>query len=455
MISKAFLCLFVVLATASARNLLGQDGSYYDAEGGVVEDESLLPLDSRTELLRDLILPQWWREQRRQPSTRQLVDERLSGSRHLSANEEISVLHEQASRFLAPFNLFKRFYDGVEQIFDSQRRALDVLRRLDGGSNEEEEEEELEDSDGAKVDLESDRALALAMDAARQHRRRRRRTDDVRSSSSSSSSMASSTCSGVGIEQLSGECVCPLDFVGDACESKRPFLCAYELVSPPPHCKTASGDVEASYGQLADGDPVCFEYKRSQDAPVFTYRLRCAFASSDGLPATATNDTHRDDFDYLAHAWDARGKHVFAVSNVQNATADWRLLLKVFNFNKLSDLGASQVAELTAEQIVGADTVSFTLPLASYATHYLSGGRLYFECGLYAALGYWPDGLVRRTHDRRFIDFTDYHGKGYPSLDSSLAGWQIALIIVGVLALIGLAAYVVYRIQEYRKQKED
>lgn len=60
-------------------------------------------------------------------------------------------------------------------------------------------------------------------------------------------------------------CKCPLDRMGDTCQTGRPFSCNFELQSPLPDCPPPSYPES-----LLDGDPPCF----TQYEPPASRRLR-------------------------------------------------------------------------------------------------------------------------------------------------------------------------------------
>ena len=255
------------------------------------------------------------------------------------------------------------------------------------------------------------------------------------------------------------QCYCPLDYVGPRCERRREFRCDVDLEQPLPSCEPSQSP------RVHGGDPVCFSFRRASDRPSFSYRLRCAFTSDPTpqhqLPPGASlpypywvyinSSSSQDDNTTTYTTTD------FAVTAVPNVTADWLALLKVFNFNRPSDLGASQQQQLSPDHILGLQPFSFTLPLADYSPQYLLGGRLYFETGVFSSATYVPPGMPSRTVDARFIDFEDYRPTGTPSFTPELPGWAIFLIIAAsffsALALLKLSLFAWKRYKRSQKLK--
>ena len=261
-------------------------------------------------------------------------------------------------------------------------------------------------------------------------------------------------CSGVGVAHgvEFSECLCPLDFIGDRCETHRPFTCKPHLVTPVPDC------VSKSRNGVYYGDQICFLFSKLSDTPTFSFTLDCYFENTTDLYTTPPTDT---EFPYPYWVYtntsvDGQANFTFAITAVPNVTLDWIALLKVFNFNRISDLGASQTEPLTPEQILGIDTISFTLPLASYDAKYLMGGRLYFETGVYSARTYTPAGMISRAVDARFVDFNDYIPRGTPSYTTTLPGWAIFLIIFAVFAALLIILKVsLIAWKRYKKSKKS
>ena len=91
------------------------------------------------------------------------------------------------------------------------------------------------------------------------------------------------------------------------------------------------------------------------------------------------SDDPRTSFEYFAR----RGNE-FARSNGLN---EYQMELKVYNFNRLSDTGASVVLSLTEDQLAFFEPFYFDLNLAvlydstTKREKYFTAGRIYFEVG--------------------------------------------------------------------------
>lgn len=72
----------------------------------------------------------------------------------------------------------------------------------------------------------------------------------------------------------------------------------------------------------------------------------------------------------------ARVNNTFALSGQDRRI---EAILKVFNFNILSDRNASIILRLTPAQLQGEQNVTFPMDIGAIADKYFAGGRLYFE----------------------------------------------------------------------------
>lgn len=282
----------------------------------------------------------------------------------------------------------------------------------------------------------------------------------------------------------STRCACPIDWQGETCNVARARSCQPILVSPQPLCSALSpsdstppsstySESDSSSSQptrrVVYGDPACFVFKRASDQPVFEYRLDCRFLDSEEDTTEAADDegsqdsssTNQTDLGFPYPYW-FKGttfqNRTFGITASPNVADQWNLLLKVFNFNRLSDLSASQIVQLNPAQILGQQTIPLTLPLASYTHEYLTGGRLYFEVSVATNDGSMPVGMTSTTRliDARFVDFQDYHGTGTTSYQPSLAAWKIVLIIASVFfGLIIIAQLLSFFYRRYRRQQKD
>jgi len=178
------------------------------------------------------------------------------------------------------------------------------------------------------------------------------------------------------------------------------------------------------------------------------YGLQCRF--QDDTPTSFIDDPQ---FSYFARVNDS-----FALSKVpDSADPIYEAIMKVFNFNILSDKNGSQIVRLTAAQLEGKSNVSFNLSLSSIPAKYFAGGRLYFEVSIFTERHSFP-GLQKR-YDRRFVDPV-----GAPRRFSSGSGvtfwnvfWIIVLILLAIGAVFGLFVYLrrrrAKRLKRLRKEK--
>jgi hypothetical protein len=190
---------------------------------------------------------------------------------------------------------------------------------------------------------------------------------------------------------------------------------------------------------LYDADPVCF--RPALKAPIdWVYGLRCAFP--DG-PVNGYVEDPR--FVYYA-----RVNNTFALSGQDRRI---EAILKVFNFNILSDRNASTILRLTPAQLQGDQNVTFPMDIGAIADKYFAGGRLYFEVSIYPERAPVP-GLVR-TWDRRFIDPNNAPRVKLttPGLRFiTVLGWLVLAVVLLVILLFALYRCCKARIKHIRKQ---
>jgi len=238
-------------------------------------------------------------------------------------------------------------------------------------------------------------------------------------------------CNGVGIQGENNTCNCPLDRQGSSCENYRPFVCNITLLSPPPQCKVVDPNL--------DQDPVCFVYGR-KDAVTFEYTMNCYFTDTSNIPADNPL------FNYYVKNGDQ-----FAISRISGQTDPQNnIILKIFNFNILSDIGASIIVPLLPAQYIGDMNIDFNIQIGNIPDKYFAGGRLYFEVSLYTDKQ-WVSGLAKKSYDRRFIDAPDAPRR--LATRSGLSGGAIAAIIIGVLGGIGLIAFGIFYLRRRAQKK--
>jgi hypothetical protein len=214
-------------------------------------------------------------------------------------------------------------------------------------------------------------------------------------------------------------CICPLDRVGSSCKDYRSLSCRLALEAPLTQCQNNTSD---PYDSLLSGDPVCLVYDLNSTAEL-TYRLQCSFSPAIAIPAN-------DSFSYYIKT------PTMAISEVRN----WTVRFKIFNFNVLSDLGAAVFMPLSPAQMVGNDTIMYTVSLKDLPDQYWAGNRLYFEAVFRANSSADPRGGPAAAPfdllERRYLDAPDHvapRGTGN-NIPSGLSGGEIAGIVVGCVA---------------------
>lgn len=225
-------------------------------------------------------------------------------------------------------------------------------------------------------------------------------------------------------------CTCSADRMGKDCSKWRPYTCSFNLKSPQPDCKP---------NNVVDSDPICFVYKREQTV-TFTYTIDCSF---DEPPI----GDEPDEFKYFLRS------SKFAVSEEQTKLWPLEVQLKVFDFKWLSDRTATQVTNLTAAQLAGNDTVSFSLDFQHIPDNFYAGNRLYFEFGLSRA-----SNVRERTikYDRRFIDFENLHihRSTHSTLGTIAISWIVGGSVCGAALLVVVCYWLWDKIISCRRPKE-
>jgi len=210
-------------------------------------------------------------------------------------------------------------------------------------------------------------------------------------------------------------CQCPDDYVSYSCSVPRSITCTVSLLSPQGHC--LPGPADDSKDHLLDGDRKCYVYKGG-DVAILDFNLDCKFTT----PPPPTNVT----FDY----WLVSDK--FKLSLPQK----WNVAQKIFNFNKLSDQGAQTALLLNQQQMIGNQSLTIEVSLSNIPEKYWFGRRLYLETGLSVVGG--GGFLIVHPH-RLFLDVPD---RIIPVFQHPLAGWKIALIVLGIAAFLCICGYV-------------
>eukprot|EP00028_Trichosphaerium_sp_Am-I-7-wt_P009493 CAMPEP_0168519062 /NCGR_PEP_ID=MMETSP0405-20121227/7092_1 /TAXON_ID=498012 /ORGANISM="Trichosphaerium sp, Strain Am-I-7 wt" /LENGTH=401 /DNA_ID=CAMNT_0008539529 /DNA_START=722 /DNA_END=1924 /DNA_ORIENTATION=+ len=162
-------------------------------------------------------------------------------------------------------------------------------------------------------------------------------------------------------------CICPIDYEGSKCKKPRQFSCGLTVTSSQHKQCHDSRELEylEEYKIHLDGDKADLEC--DMDAVLdFEVKVNCHLPKIKGRSNVNESMFH----------YDVDSK--FSVTNV--TTYPWNLMLKVFNFNALSDIGGSIKQTLTIPQMVGNESIGFRLQVNKLdVSKYLVGGRLWAE----------------------------------------------------------------------------
>jgi len=114
--------------------------------------------------------------------------------------------------------------------------------------------------------------------------------------------------------------------------------------------------------------------------------------------------------------------------------------MKIFNFNILSDTGATTYLTLTKEQMQGSLPVWLnTTQLKEIPDRFWHGNRLYGEIMWMHS----PPGVGGNTLERRFFDSPDYKGQGTQKKPSNKKTIILATVlpIVGIILIVGVVLW--------------
>jgi len=217
-------------------------------------------------------------------------------------------------------------------------------------------------------------------------------------------------------------CTCPIDRNGTDCSVPRSLNCSLDLLSPKPFCDNPYyQDTSDPKADLLDGDPACLVFSL-QETAALKYEVDCVFTEPLGdIPPNilAANFSY-----YILN-------DNFAVSR----PAIWAMRFKIFNFNMLSDSGATTTVVLDKNQMEGDTSLWFNVTLAAIPDKYWSGNRLYAEVAW--VQDFLPGGAIQDMLDRRFLDSPDYQGKGTEETPSNVSTILIAVFVpAGFIAIV-------------------
>jgi hypothetical protein len=172
-------------------------------------------------------------------------------------------------------------------------------------------------------------------------------------------------------------CICPDDYVGNNCEKDRYVSCSASLVSPIPNC-----DHPIRKGNENNEQQNCLIFDPQHPNVTLRFNLQCAFLNSSDINQTL-NSLYN--FSYVID----NGKVELITICIwltflqfrSTKGVIWVLQLKIYNFNALSDPGATFFLDLSTQSLNGTEDIFFNFSLADIPERYWQGNRLYIEMG--------------------------------------------------------------------------
>lgn len=228
------------------------------------------------------------------------------------------------------------------------------------------------------------------------------------------------------------------------------------MTSPRPDCNNpAYSNPSDSKDYLLDGDRACYVFESLSSTVDLRYRLNCSWYYA--------NQTNRETDPSFTYWLDTPS---FKLS----APTYWTMRFKLFNFNRLSDMGATYAVALTRDQLAGSVPARISFELNSIADKYWHGNRIYGELrwnvtrGGYNANGEdftSKDRLQNRTTPRQgqntlhriFLDSPAYTSSSTYSAKTDQTALVVGLI-AGAIALVIIVYCGVRIFQKKRKSKE-
>jgi len=160
-------------------------------------------------------------------------------------------------------------------------------------------------------------------------------------------------------------CICPDDYTGTYCKSRRPFSCSSSLAYPPPHCLPTTISDPNDY--LLDGNRKCIVFDDPNANVSLGYRVQCKFDDTVGL-----NTTNNEKYNFTY--W-AKNDNISFTSSVS-----WTAKHRLYDFNRFSDTSQVRTTHLlTAAELLGDAWVWFNFSLASVPDNFWFARRLYYE----------------------------------------------------------------------------
>ena len=230
-------------------------------------------------------------------------------------------------------------------------------------------------------------------------------------------------------------CICPIDRTNGDCSGSRSLNCTVVLVSPTLNCENNEYVLEKqkddTKANLLDGDPPCLLFKLKETAEL-QYKLYCKFLNPN---ETIDPKVLGANFTYFIQ------NENFSVST----ETTWEMKFKIFNFNVLSDNGASFNQELNLNQMVGEESIWFNISIGNVPDRFWAGNRLYGEVSWLKAKR--PLGVIRNILDKKFLDSTEYKGKGTDISTSN----TLTLVLAIVIPISILILFIIYQVLKRKK----
>lgn len=177
-------------------------------------------------------------------------------------------------------------------------------------------------------------------------------------------------------------CVCPTDRKGDTCDDYEPLVWSSKITIP----KKKKVVQEESKDDKLTYDRSLFSVTVKEGKNLSLYvRVNCSFENINAAKDLAG-------FNY----W------ISADNLLVYKDPSWVLQAKIFNFNSISSAGRVYKETLMSQNIVGKESVVFTIPTKDITSEYVYGGRAYMEIGF--GENNYPPGFKNMQLQRVFFD---------------------------------------------------
>lgn len=176
-------------------------------------------------------------------------------------------------------------------------------------------------------------------------------------------------------------CVCPADRKGSTCDEYEPIVWSSKITIPKKRAnKEESKDAKLTY------DRSLFSVTVEPGKNLSLYiRVNCTFENTL-IPKNPGN------FSYWINTEDL----------LVYEDPSWVLQAKIFNFKSISSTGRMYRETLTSQNILGKESVIFTIPTQDLTSEYVYGGRAYMEIGF--GDDNYPPGFKNIQLQRIFFD---------------------------------------------------